>query len=154
MVSPPFLCHPAMMHLFLGTKSVQSFVSEGLRKVLCIHRSAGDVWIFQPLVVWMWIPASVLDKVPGVGMGAAGSGHAPDRCLQLSLPKLWRWRPSALQPESPGLRPCCRQRGIHSLPESHWTQVGRWVFISEWGPELWGTNKGAYLVKKKKKNTH
>lgn len=110
--------------------------TEGLRKVPCIHRSNGDVWVFQPPVVWVWIPASLLDKVPGVGMAAAGSGHAPDRHLQLSLPKLWRGWPSALQPESPGLCPCCRQRGVHTLPESHWAQVGRWVFISEWGPEL------------------
>lgn len=29
--------------------------------------------------------------------------------------------------------------------------MGRWVFISEWGPELRGANTGAYLVQKKKK---
>lgn len=112
--------------------------TEGLRKVPCIHRFIGDIWIFQPPVVCVWISASVLDEVPGVGMAAASSGHAPDQRLKLSFPKLWRWRPSALQPESPRLCPCCRQRGVHPLPESHWAQVGRWVFISEWGPELRG----------------
>lgn len=100
-----------------------------------LHRSNGDVRIFQPPVV-LWIPATVLDKIPGVGLGAAGSGHAPDRHLQLSLPKLWHGRPSALQPESPGLCPCCRQRGVHPLPESHWAQVGRWVLISAHGGYL------------------
>lgn len=104
-----------------------------------LHRSNGDVRIFQPPVV-LWIPATVLDKIPGVGLGAAGSGHAPDRHLQLSLPKLWHGRPSALQPESPGLCPCCRQRGVHPLPESQWAQVGRWVLISAHG-EVFSPNK-------------
>lgn len=104
-----------------------------------LHRSNGDVRIFQPSVV-LWIPATVLDKIPGVGLGAAGSGHAPDRHLQLSLPKLWHGRPSALQPESPGLCPCCRQRGVHPLPESLWAQVGRWVLISAHGG-VFGPNK-------------
>lgn len=62
--------------------------TEGVRKVLCFHRSNGDVRVFQPSVVWVGIPAPFLDEDPGVGMAAAGSGHAPDRHVQLSLPKL------------------------------------------------------------------
>lgn len=157
MVSWLILCHPAMMPLFSGWKTSSVIYltahTEGVRKVLCFHRSNGDVRVFQPSVVWVGIPAPFLDEDPGVGMAAAGSGHAPDRHVQLSLPKLWCGWPSAVQPESPGLCPCCRQCGVHHLPENHWAQVERWVFISEWGPELWEANIGVYLEQKKKSHT-
>lgn len=94
---------------------------------MSVCSSDGDVWLHEPPVA-PWVPASLLEQVPGVGMAAAGHGHAPDRRYKHSLPKLWHGRPSAVQPELPGLHPCCRQRGTHSLPQHRRAQVERCVW--------------------------
>lgn len=99
---------------------------------MLVPSSNGDVWLHKSPVA-SWLPASVLEQVPGVGVAAASHGHAPDRCHQHSLPKLWYGRPSALQPELPGLHPCRRQCGTHSLPQPHGAQVEWWVWKSERG---------------------
>lgn len=93
---------------------------------ISIHSSNGDACVHKlPLVPGP--PAPVLDQVPGVGVAAAGHGHPPDRRLLSPLPELWYGRPSALQPELPGLCARCRQHRAHPLPQHHGAQVVRYV---------------------------